>query len=315
MDQKTILIIEDEPTINRIISNYFVKEDYKVLSALNGEKGLELFHNNHVDVICLDIMIPKVSGWQVAKTVRETSNVPIVLMSALSEEEDILKGYSLNVDDYITKPFAPSVLMAKIKSLLTRIEYSETTNLSGTYEVNGIKIDLDSFNEDSPLKELLTHDELTGIPNRRYLDFYLQNMKKRADDFHDTFGVIFIDIDFFKNINDTYGHQIGDEILKLIAKTLQTNVRNNDLVGRYGGEEFIGVIQIDNQKQLRIISEKLRLLIEQSSYDYEGKEIKVTISIGGTIYQDRESIESLVTRADGLMYTSKQNGRNKSTIK
>jgi two-component system response regulator VanR len=145
MENTTILIIEDEPTINRIVSNYFTKEKFIVLSALDGFKGLQLFSQNNVDLVCLDIMMPNVNGWDVAKTIRETSNVPIIMMSALSEEEDILKGYSLKVDDYITKPFNPKILVAKVKNLLDRINSDvQSTQTSGVIETSGIKMDLDT---------------------------------------------------------------------------------------------------------------------------------------------------------------------------
>ena len=123
---KSILIIEDEPTINRIVSNYFMKEKFTVLSALDGFKGLQMFSHNKVDLVCLDIMMPNVNGWDVAKTIRETSNVPIIMMSALSEEEDILKGYSLKVDDCITKPFNPKILVAKVRNLLDRLQNQDS---------------------------------------------------------------------------------------------------------------------------------------------------------------------------------------------
>jgi len=145
MDKETILIIEDEPTINRIVSNYFLKEKYKVLSALDGIKGLQLISKNKVDLVCLDILMPNINGWDVAKTIRETSNVPIIMMSALSEEEDILKGYSLKVDDYITKPFNPKILVAKVKNLLERLSNPEPSNqTSGILNVDGIKMDLET---------------------------------------------------------------------------------------------------------------------------------------------------------------------------
>lgn len=145
MEKNIVLIIEDEPTINRIVSNYFVKEGYTVLSALDGFKGLQLFSKNKVDLICLDIMMPNINGWDVAKTVRESSNVPIIMMSALSEEEDILKGYSLKVDDYITKPFNPKLLVAKAVNLLERYKNSDPIESSdGIVEVKNIKMDLDT---------------------------------------------------------------------------------------------------------------------------------------------------------------------------
>lgn len=210
MQEQTILIIEDEPTINRIVSNYFVKERYKVLSALDGFKGLQLFTKNKVDLVCLDIMMPNVNGWDVAKTIRETSNVPIIMMSALSEEEDILKGYSLKVDDYITKPFNPKVLVAKVRNLLERLQSQDlSTQTSGIIEVAGIKVDLDthkayifdieadlSKTEFDLLKYFLEHegkicsrnlllDEVWGIDvyvEDRIVDTYVKKLRKYLGD-------------------------------------------------------------------------------------------------------------------------------------
>jgi two-component system response regulator VanR len=145
MEQPTVLIIEDEPTINRIVSNYFMNEKFTVLSALDGFKGLQLFSQNKVDLVCLDIMMPNVNGWDVANTIRQSSNVPIIMMSALSEEEDILRGYSLKVDDYITKPFNPKILVAKARNLLERIrQQDDSPQRSGELQVEGIRMNLDT---------------------------------------------------------------------------------------------------------------------------------------------------------------------------
>lgn len=221
MDYTTILIIEDEPTINRIVSNYFLKEKFQVLSALDGFKGLQLFSQNKVDLVCLDIMMPNVNGWDVAKTIRETSNVPIIMMSALSEEEDILRGYSLKVDDYITKPFNPKILVAKVRNLLERMQNQDfTTQTSGELNVEGIKINLDthkvyldnvevelSKTEFDLLKYFMEHeskicsrnhllDEVWGIDvyvEDRIVDTYVKKLRKylgpRAHYIKTVFGV------------------------------------------------------------------------------------------------------------------------------
>ena len=206
MENITILIIEDEPTINRIVSNYFIKEKFKVLSALDGFKGLQLFSKNKVDLVCLDIMMPNVNGWDVAKTIRETTNVPIIMMSVISEDKDILKGYSLKVDDYITKPFNPKILVAKVRNLLERLQDQDYSNqTSGDIEVSGIKLSLDThkaFIEDNEviltktefdlLKYFLQHqgkicsrnlllDEVWGIDvyvEDRIVDTYVKKLRK-----------------------------------------------------------------------------------------------------------------------------------------
>lgn len=174
----------------------------------------------------------------------------------------------------------------------------------------------ETYSENRKLKEMLITDPLTQISNRRYLDFHLSSSKSESDEFQTTFGLLFFDIDNFKEVNDIYGHDIGDEILKLTSKTIQSNVRGNDKIGRWGGEEFLAVIKIDHVEALEKIANKLRLLVSKSSYKLEdGKELKVTVSIGGTMYIHGESISDLVKRSDLLMYESKENGRNKATIK
>lgn len=317
MDKTVILVIEDEPTINRIISSYFVKENYEVISALDGEEGLKLFEENKVDLVCLDIMMPRINGWEVAKRIRETSDIPIIMMSALATEADILKGYSLKVDDYVTKPFNPKVLVAKIKNLLERINKSEITNqISGILEVEGIKMNLATYEESRKLKDILTKDDLTGISNRRYIDFYLNNKIKEAEEFNATFGILFFDIDHFKKVNDTYGHIIGDEILKMVSKTLNTNIRSEDFIGRWGGEEFIAVFNIPNISELNDIASKLKTIISKAAFKIDDSQsLSVTVSIGGTMFIQKEGITSLISRADELMYESKESGRDKITVK
>lgn len=123
--QKHILIVEDEQTINRMIANYFKKEGYVVSQALDGEEALSIFNREAIDLVCLDIMMPKMNGWEVAYQLREQSMIPIIMMSALSEEDDILKSYALKVDDYITKPFNPRVLVAKVANMLERYELTQ----------------------------------------------------------------------------------------------------------------------------------------------------------------------------------------------
>lgn len=138
---KKILLVEDEPTINRMISNYLIKEGYQVIQAYDGDQALALFQLGGFHLVCLDIMLPKKSGWDVASLIRKKSKVPIIMMSALSDEEDIIKGYDLKVDDYITKPFNPRVLMAKINNMLERLGDVSLVS-KDTFETHHIIIDL-----------------------------------------------------------------------------------------------------------------------------------------------------------------------------
>lgn len=157
MENKTILIVEDEPTIQSVVSKYFEAEGFNVVTADDGFSALTEFNNNDIDLICLDIMMPNIDGWTVTETIRETSNVPIIIMTALSSEDNVLKGYSYNIDDYITKPFNPKILVAKAKSLLHRIAtpnlIPKTNNslVAGPIEVN---IETHAFKLDGKLKDI-----------------------------------------------------------------------------------------------------------------------------------------------------------------
>jgi diguanylate cyclase (GGDEF)-like protein len=260
--------------------------------------------------------MPNVDGWEVAKQIRTFSEIPIIMMSALSTEEDLLRGYDLKVDDYITKPFNPKVLVAKSINLLERIKKLELNKeLTEILDMDGIKINMASYGDKRKLNDLLIRDELTKVYNRKYLDFQIKNIMKEAIEFNSTFGILFFDIDHFKNVNDTYGHNIGDEVLKMVSSTINSNIRNIDILGRWGGEEFIAIVRVDKIDELKMIAEKLRIKVSESTYLIDSKrKISVTISIGGTLFDKNDDISKLISRADSNMYNSKENGRNNVTI-
>jgi diguanylate cyclase (GGDEF)-like protein len=141
--------------------------------------------------------------------------------------------------------------------------------------------------------------------------YQLEQLISQTALFDLSFGILFIDIDHFKSVNDTYGHQAGDEVLKLVAKTLEMNIRKDDFVGRFGGEEFIVLLKNINKKNLFIIAEKIRMLVQNSVSFYNDQTIKVTISIGGSLYQKNDTLDTLIERADSMMYQAKNSGRNK----
>jgi len=142
---KRILVVEDEPTIQSAVARYFKADGFEVITADDGFSALEKFNSTHIDLICLDIMMPNIDGWTVIETIRETSNIPIIVMTALSGEDDVLKGYSYKVDDYITKPFNPKILVAKAKSLLYRIQGSTKDTPSDTIMAGPIEVNTSTY--------------------------------------------------------------------------------------------------------------------------------------------------------------------------
>lgn len=182
---------------------------------------------------------------------------------------------------------------------------------------------IEIFTQDSPtvyeddlvehLSGIAMHDGLTGLPNRRYLESFLNYKFAEYNRFDKPFAVLFADIDDFRHFNNEYGHDAGDTVLKNIATSISRNIRKNDLVGRWGGEEIVGVYSITKSYDAPIIAEKFRKLVESTEVMHEGTPLFVSISVGITIVRSGDTPESIIERADALMYQSKQNGKNRIT--
>jgi len=193
----------------------------------------------------------------------------------------------------------------------------EAGNIIGAVEVFNSEKALSKLRlELQELRRTVLMDSLTEVWNRTYLERRLRGLIAEYQGQEREAGVAFVDIDHFKQVNDTYGHNIGDKVLKMVAATLRYSLRDNDVVGRWGGEEFLIILyDVDSLNSLRNICEKLRTLVQFSTIELEGKgAIGVTVSIGATLLQPNDTPETIVNRANGLMYRSKQSGRNRVTV-
>ena len=163
------------------------------------------------------------------------------------------------------------------------------------------------------LKVLAMTDQLTGLANRRYTESFLSGKLVELKDFETSFGVALVDIDHFKTVNDTYGHDVGDLAIQMVAKSLVGAIRTSDLVGRWGGEEFLVIFSSVGLEQLQQITERMRMLVETSSVQREESDIKITVSIGSIFVEYPASKDHIIQMADQLMYQSKMDGRNRVT--
>lgn len=166
----------------------------------------------------------------------------------------------------------------------------------------------------SELEKLALVDNLTKLSNRAHIESELDARFKEMERYGLTFGVLFMDIDHFKKVNDTYGHNVGDDVLKTVAATLKTQARTFDLYGRWGGEEFLGIIRNVDPDALAVVAERCRALIEMTVIPVEEKSISVTVSIGAAMARHGDTLQSIVKRADRLMYECKTGGRNRVTL-
>jgi diguanylate cyclase (GGDEF)-like protein/PAS domain S-box-containing protein len=164
------------------------------------------------------------------------------------------------------------------------------------------------------LETLAMLDPLTGVGNRRFGEIRVQACMNQLQRYSWPFGLIFLDLDRFKQTNDTFGHEAGDRILRIVARTLSSSTRSFDNVIRWGGEEFLVIAVNLQEKTLDRFAEKIRLLVEHAYGDFEGQKLSVTISIGATLARKDDTLDSLIARADHLMYQSKEAGRNRVTV-
>ena len=160
------------------------------------------------------------------------------------------------------------------------------------------------------LSDYAMNDQLTRLANRRKVESYLEYMFHEMMRFQSKFCVIFLDIDNFSSFNNTYGHETGDNVLQSVSKSIMLSVRKNDVFGRWGGEEFIGVFEIKNNHDALVLAEKVRMLISNTEIPYEGSNLSVTASLGVTVARTDDTIDSVIKRADSLMYLSKEKGKN-----
>jgi len=193
--------------------------------------------------------------------------------------------------------------------------HNESGEIIGAVEIFSNNTSLMSVRRQvNKLEQTILLDPLTGIGNRRHMEIKLQSAIGEFHQHRIPFGIAFIDIDFFKLVNDTYGHDNGDMVLRMVGNTLRKNLRANDTSARWGGEEFIILFYDIDREGLEAASEKLRLLVEQSHLRLEMEQVSVTISIGATMIRFEDDVVSLLRRADTLMYKSKIKGRNKVTV-
>jgi diguanylate cyclase (GGDEF)-like protein/PAS domain S-box-containing protein len=198
-----------------------------------------------------------------------------------------------------------------VKAVPVRDEHDEIVGAVETFSDNSAKERI--LNRVSELERAAFHDPLTDLPNRRFLETMLQTRSDENKRYGWPFAVLMMDIDHFKGVNDTFGHDVGDAVLKVVSATLYANCRTSDLVGRWGGEEFLAVVANCDEKELLNIAERYRHLIATSHVEAM-KDQLVTISIGGAVANHREEVSTVIKRADEKLYMAKANGRNRTVL-
>jgi two-component system, cell cycle response regulator len=284
-----ILVVDDDETILDIVNRYLTRAGYTIKTAPNGTTALEEVFKFSPDMVILDIMLPDIDGMDLLKIIRQRPGgniLPIMFLTAKDTLDDRVQGLSIGGDDYITKPFFPEELVARVGALIAR------TTL---------------------LKELAVRDGLTGTYNHRYFYEKLSEEITRWKRYGRKFTLVIIDLDFFKSVNDTYGHVVGDHVLRETADFLKARLRNVDVVARYGGEEFGIILPETDLKDAHMVLRRIYERLGQWKIKVPGieEEIRITFSAGlATCPDDGDDEKTLVAHADKALYYAKESGRN-----
>ena len=298
----TILIAEDDPISRRILQSWLQKWNYHVIALENGiDAWSALQREDSPPMAILDWMMPGLDGIEVCRRIRSRQRGAykyVLLLSAKESKHDVVTGLEAGADDYLTKPFDVNELRARVRAGKRILE------LQGELVKAHTELQFEA-----------AHDHLTGLWNRGAIMDLLQRETQRTVRIGEPLGVIMADLDHFKRINDSHGHQIGDTVLRKVAQRLLQSVRNYDYVGRYGGEEFLIVLTACVPSDLIVTAERMRIHISEKPVDTEAGSIPVTISIGLATQDvagpEVATAEELVRAADNVLYVAKANGRNR----
>lgn len=291
-----ILIIDEQEKSVEFLKKHLETEGYHINGLISGKDVLELCAREKFDLILLSLNLSGVSGLEVCTKIKQcegTCDIPVMLITSHREIEEKLDALSHGAQDFITKPFNMEELKARIRVAL-RVKASKDALKDRT----------------SVLEETSLKDELTGLFNRRYIKERMYEEISRADRFGHAVSCIIFDVDQFKVINNVYGHENGDLILKEIAEILKQNIRTIDVLGRYGGEEFVIILPQTDISGALTVAEKLAKAIESNKFYIKDTAINITVSIGVASNKETDG-DDLLYYADLALNKAKTSDKNK----
>ena len=295
MDSKknSILIVDDESS-NIMILTQILSRDYTIYAAKSGRDAIEIANEYKPDVILMDILMPEMDGYAVIAELKgsfRTHAIPVIFVSGLNEVWDEEKGLSAGASDYISKPFSTAIVRLRVQNQIRMQNYIRT------------------------IEHLGMMDQLTDIPNRRSFDERLRLEWARAVRDKTPISLLMIDLDRFKDYNDTYGHMQGDKALQEVAKLFTHELKRSvDFVARWGGEEFVVLLGNTTGYGAAILAERIRAKVEQLPILLaDGKATFITVSIGvyTQIPTPGNPLDDFIRNGDSAMYEAKKSGRNK----
>jgi diguanylate cyclase (GGDEF)-like protein len=290
----TILVVEDDAVVLKLLVGFLVKSGFQTKSAACAEEANEILKSEATDIVLTDIKLPGIDGIKFTASIKKKYDLDIIVMTGYSSEYSYENAIKNGASDLLFKPVKLNELILRINRVIRERSLLEKLNQM-------IK----------ELKQLTIKDQLTGLYNSKYFFDQLDKEIKRAERYLHPISLMFIDIDNFKKINDTYGHMIGDEILSQIAKKIKACLRSNDTAYRFAGDEFTVILPETNSGEVRVVADRIISNFADERIAINKKEIsKITLSIGIVEHQMNEGNMQFVNRADLKMYEAKQHKGN-----
>ena len=299
----TVLVADDSMVIRAVLRQHLEAEGYQVVEAVNGPNTIEMMRHHRPDMVLLDIEMPGLNGHEVLRKVKadeELQDTPVVFLTGRTGSEQIVAALRAGAQDYLKKPFEPAELLARVGAAV------RTKRLQDALRERSAELD-----------QISRTDALTGVFNRRHLDEELRRFVSLAERHRQTVAVVMFDIDRFKWINDTFGHEGGDVVLKEFTRRVQSVVRTEDLlgrwgpslVGRWGGEEFLLVLPQTSIEGARVVGERVRSAVAGAPFAVGDRQVDITVS--GGCSAGTEPPAELLRKADAALYQAKEAGRNR----
>jgi len=302
VEQFKILVADESPVYRKLVEQTLPPDQYSILFANTGQSAIELFRQHRPTMVITDWNMPDLSGIEVCRQIRANANdsyTYVIIVTSASEKEKVVEGLEAGADDYLTKPFHPKELLARVgvgKKLVELRQQIESQN--------------------QIVKELALTDALTSLPNRRAVEDWAKGQLSAAVRHSFSFWVVIADLDNFKVINDTYGHDAGDTVLKEFAGILKKRVRSSDICGRIGGGEFIMIFTHADECNVGIIVARILRQLREHDFSFGSKPVQVTASFGIAGFQGKgmPDFAKLMNQADEALYAAKRGGRNRIEV-
>ena len=294
-----ILIVDDNKEIRQFLTEYLEAKKYQCTTADSAEGALEILKSNAIQVVVTDIVLPGLNGLDLASQIKQKyDQVDIIVMTGHGREFSYEKAVQKGASDMVVKPFRPEELQLRIERTLAE---------------QRLRVERKIIIEE--LNRLAITDDLTRLFNARHFYQCLNDEINRSRRYRTPLSLLLLDIDFFKNYNDKYGHLEGNEVLRQLGKTIQSCLRSMDSAYRYGGEEFTVILPQTCSAEAETVAHRIRESAEKLSFTpRENEKATITISIGVAEYCYGDEKETFVKKADQAMYISKNAGRNRVTI-